>query len=236
MFSINYKSVLIVIAVCVLIYAVYLLYQRFSQPKKVETITYDNSNITKEKNNEYIDSEVELPTEIVLKNNPYFEIAIDGKQQGRVIFELFDNELPLTCKNFRQLCAVNILDPESKTPSYSGSIFHRVIKQFMIQGGDFTNYDGTGGLSIYGESFKDESFEYEHNQMGLLSMANRGPDTNGSQFFILLESAPHLNNKHVVFGMILTGFDIIKKIEDVECDSNDKPLVRCEIVESGIMK
>jgi cyclophilin family peptidyl-prolyl cis-trans isomerase len=106
----------------------------------------------------------------------------------------------------------------------------------MIQGGDFTNYDGTGGLSIYGESFKDESFEYEHNQMGLLSMANRGPDTNGSQFFILLDSAPHLNNKHVVFGMILSGFDIIKKIENVECDSNDKPLVRCEIVESGIMK
>jgi peptidyl-prolyl cis-trans isomerase B (cyclophilin B) len=105
----------------------------------------------------------------------------------------------------------------------------------MIQGGDFTNFDGTGGISIYGESFADESFEFEHNQMGLLSMANRGPNTNGSQFFILLDKAPHLDNKHVVFGIILVGFDIIKEIETIECDSNDKPLVKCEIVESGII-
>jgi cyclophilin family peptidyl-prolyl cis-trans isomerase len=177
----------------------------------------------------------EIPPQITLKNNPYFEIAIDGKKRGRVVFELFDKELPITCKNFRQLCAVNILDPDNKIPSYQGSIFHRVIKDFMIQGGDFTNFDGTGGISIYGESFADESFEFEHNQMGILSMANRGPNTNGSQFFILLDKAPHLDNKHVVFGIILMGFDIIKEIEAIECDPNDKPLVKCEIVESGII-
>lgn len=237
MFLINYKTGLIVIAVCILMYALYLLYKRFTKPKAEEELKLDNviSPIIKQENSPSSEMDDEIPPQITLKNNPYFEIAIDGKKRGRVVFELFDKELPITCKNFRQLCAANILDPDNKIPSYQGSIFHRVIKDFMIQGGDFTNFDGTGGISIYGDNFADESFEFEHNQMGLLSMANRGPNTNGSQFFILLDKAPHLDNKHVVFGIILVGFDIIKEIETIECDSNDKPLIKCEIVESGII-
>ena len=104
----------------------------------------------------------------------------------------------------------------------------------MIQGGDFTNNDGTGGYSIYGDKFEDESFELKHNQPGILSMANAGPNTNGSQFFILTKEAPHLDGKHVVFGIIKSGFEVIEKLNNIETDSNDKPIKTCKIVKSGL--
>ena len=164
---------------------------------------------------------------------PYFDISIGNVHQGRIVFQLFDEEVPLTCKNFRFLCTNGFKD-KSK-PEYEGSSFHRVIKDFMIQGGDITKGDGTGGYSIYGENFADENFNLTHNQPGMLSMANAGPNTNNSQFFITLKDTPWLDNKHVVFGIILTGFDIVKKIENLET-KNDTPQLAVIITKCGLLK
>ena len=164
--------------------------------------------------------------------NPYFIIGIDGEPIGKMKFELFDNDVPKTCANFRYLCAKG-LDGENEG-CYKNSIFHRVIQDFMIQGGDFTNFDGTGGKSIYGTNFEDENFNLKHNQPGLLSMANSGPNTNGSQFFVTLTETPHLDDKHVVFGILLEGFEILKKIEKIETDDNNKPKQEVKIIDCGI--
>ena len=135
------------------------------------------------------------------------DIATKEKIIGRIFIELFMNKLPRTCKNFLTLCT-------NKTkPNYLGCNIHRIIPGFVIQGGDFENGDGTGGYSIYGKVFEDESFTIKHNSEGLLSMANHGANTNGSQFFITLDAAPHLDNKHVVFGRVINGFDVAKQIE-----------------------
>ena len=136
----------------------------------------------------------------------YLDLEINGVPAGRITLGLFVEELPLTCANFRQLCCDN---------KYLGSAFHRVIPGFMLQGGDFTKGDGTGGMSIYGERFDDEGFCFNHTVPGLLSMANAGPDTNGSQFFITCKATPHLDGKHVVFGRILAGMDVVSMVEDL---------------------
>lgn len=166
--------------------------------------------------------------------NPYFDIEVGGIYQGRILFQLFDDIVPKTCKNFRFLCSNGLL--VKGTPSYEGSSFHRIIKNFMLQGGDFTNGDGTGGMSIYGNKFEDENFELKHNQPGLLSMANSGPNTNGSQFFITTEKTDWLDGKHVVFGLVIGGYDIVSKIENLEVDSNNKPKLEVVIKKCGLMK
>jgi cyclophilin family peptidyl-prolyl cis-trans isomerase len=165
--------------------------------------------------------------------NPYFDIKIGDDPPERVIFQLFDEEVPKTCKNFRYLCSNGIFNKDK--PSYQDTSFHRIIKDFMLQGGDITRGDGTGGYSIYGEEFDDENFNLTHNQPGMLSMANAGPNTNNSQFFITLKKTPWLDNKHVVFGIVISGFDTVKKIENLETDGKDKPLTDVIIVKSGLL-
>ncbi|RMX51775.1 hypothetical protein pdam_00011634 [Pocillopora damicornis] len=165
----------------------------------------------------------------------FFDVEINGSQVGRVIFELFADICPKTCDNFRALCTgENGLSKVSgKTLHYKGSPFHRVIKNFMVQGGDFTKGNGTGGESIYGGMFNDESFHAKHDRAMLLSMANRGPNTNGSQFFITTQPTPHLDGIHVVFGHVLQGQDIVSEIENQKVDDKSRPLVDIKISNCG---
>ena len=135
----------------------------------------------------------------------YFDLSVSGKPAGRITFTLFYKELPKTCENFRGLCTGEYKDAAGKVLTYKGSSFHRVITDFMAQGGDFTKGNGTGGVSIYGEKFKDEGFPFKHTRGGQLSMANAGPNTNGSQFFVTFVPCKWLDGKHVVFGESETG-------------------------------
>ncbi|KAJ5455286.1 Peptidyl-prolyl cis-trans isomerase D [Penicillium sp. IBT 31633x] len=167
------------------------------------------------------------------RSRVFFDIKIGDSKPERVNFELFNDVVPKTADNFRALCTGEKgIGSQGKELTYKGSIFHRVIKQFMIQGGDFTAFNGTGGESIYGEKFPDENFDLKHDRPFLLSMANSGPGTNGSQFFVTTVPTPHLDGKHVVFGEVINGKSVIRKIENLKTQS-DKPLKDVTIVDCG---
>lgn len=165
----------------------------------------------------------------------YMDIAIGHRSAGRLVFELFADYTPRTAENFRALCTGERgISPRTNIPmSYQGSLFHRIIGGFMAQGGDFTNGDGTGGESIFGEKFADENFILQHDGGGLLSMANAGPNTNGSQFFLTFRQAAHLNGRHCVFGRVESGMATLALIEKVSTDGNDKPRFDVKITNCG---
>lgn len=144
----------------------------------------------------------------------FLDIAVNEKPVGRIELELDTATAPKTCENFRALCTGERASATTRKPlHFKNSTFHRVIPGFMAQGGDFTMHNGTGGESIYGAKFRDENFALKHDGPGILSMANSGPNTNGSQFFITLDATPHLNGKHVVFGRVSSGMDVLRRVE-----------------------
>ena len=171
-----------------------------------------------------------------ITNTVYFDISINGTPEGKIIIGLFGGVVPKTAENFRALCTGEKgTSPSGAKLNFAGSHFHRIIPGFMLQGGDITAGNGTGGESIYGEKFEDENFTIHHTEPGMLSMANSGPNTNGSQFFITTVVTSWLDGKHVVFGKVLKGMELVKKIE-AQGTSGGEPKLDVEITKSGEFK
>jgi len=171
-----------------------------------------------------------MTNETLVTKQVFLDIEIAGKSIGRIVIGLFGDDTPVTSQNFYELCT------HSKGFGYKGSKFHRVITDFMCQGGDMTNGDGTGGKSIYGENFPDENFKLGHYGPGWVSMANAGPDTNSSQFFITFVETPFLDGRHTVFGKVIEGHEFLNKIEDVETNNRDCPKMDVVIRDCGSLE
>uniref|UniRef100_A0A7S3LCP6 Peptidyl-prolyl cis-trans isomerase n=1 Tax=Amphora coffeiformis TaxID=265554 RepID=A0A7S3LCP6_9STRA len=163
----------------------------------------------------------------------FFDVEIENGEGGRVVLGLFGDAVPKTVENFRALCTGEKgIGKKGKPLHYKGSIFHRIIPSFMIQGGDFTDFNGRGGESIYGDKFEDENFVLKHEAPFYLSMANAGPNTNGSQFFITTVKTPWLDGRHTVFGKVVEGEDVVKRVEEQGSNSG-KPKNKVTVVDSG---
>lgn len=166
----------------------------------------------------------------------FFDVAIGGVSAGRIHMELFADVAPKTAENFRQFCTGEFRQSNGQPQGYKNAPFHRIIKNFMIQGGDFLKGDGTGAISIYGTRFPDENFIARHTGAGLLSSANSGPNTNGCQFFLTCAKTDWLDQKHTVFGRVIgEGMLVVRKIENVQCGANNKPRMNVTISECGEM-
>jgi peptidylprolyl isomerase len=199
----------------------------------------DDSNtlspINEHLNYEYILSNENVDFDTIPKNtNIYFDIGTKKQHYGTLIIKLYDDICPITCNNFRKLSVKSPITDDNQ-PAYTGCNFFRIVKKFMIQSGDFENNDGTGGVSIYGKHFDDENLSISLDKEGLLVSANNGSNTNGSQFFITTAPAQHLDGKHVVFGEIISGMNIIKTIEDMNVDDKYYPSTEIYITKSGIL-
>jgi len=171
---------------------------------------------SKHDNFEYLLKCEDVPADTTITDKVFFDITLDGEAAGRITMGLYGKQVPKTVENFKAICTgeKGTCTKSDKPLHYKGSVFHRIIPKFMCQGGDITEGDGRGGESIYGEKFADENFKIKHTKAGLLSMANAGKDTNGSQFFLTVKETPHLDGKHVVFGEVLEGYDeVVKKME-----------------------
>jgi peptidyl-prolyl isomerase D len=162
----------------------------------------------------------------------FFDLTIGSGEKERIVFELFSKLVPKTAENFRSICAGDNTDGLC----YRDNFFHRIIKGFMAQGGDITMQNGMGGKSIYGEKFEDEGIWYPHTHKGVLSMANAGPNTNGSQFFICFGPTPHLNEKHTIYGRVIHNYAMVEKMEANPTGAQDKPLEQITIVDCGELK
>ena len=182
-------------------------------------------------------SKVFLDVAVAKQAASYFSKAEDAPL-GRIIIELFDDTVPITTRNFRELCTGEQgLSPDNKPLHFKGCAFHRIIPNFMIQGGDFTKGNGTGGCSIYGYKFRDEGFEGKagkHKWPGMMSMANAGPNTNGSQFFITTVATPWLDRKHVIFGQVTQGYDVVQEIEK-KGTATGAPTAKVFIADCGVL-
>ena len=225
----NTLDLIIFIGFCVI---AYLCYEKWRSTQIIEqktTETYQNllEKRIKQKKSQPIKKKQSTPIKQLQSqpiNLPKCYIKIKG--MGDIHIELFDELVPKTAENFRELC---------RNKKYIDTPFHRVIKGFMIQGGDYENGNGTGGQSIWGGNFQDENFILKHNEPGLLSMANAGPGTNGSQFFILTQPQKHLDGKHVVFGKVVKGMDVVYRIERTPVNFEDKPIHDILVEDCGIL-
>jgi peptidylprolyl isomerase len=175
-----------------------------------------------------------VPPQANITCKVYFDISVDGFPIGRIVMGLYGDVVPKTALNFKTLCEGDQISEDGKKLTYVGTPFHRIIPGFMCQSGDITTHNGYGGVSIYGAKFEDENFDLKHTGGGILSMANAGPNTNASQFFMCVKKTSHLDKKHVVFGTVLDGYDVVKEIE--ACGRrNGTPFKKVVIAGAGVL-
>ena len=219
-----------IIIIFLIIVVVWLIVKFVLMRKQISSDLNKNNSITTNRIPP-ITNNISLNSKSKKERNIFFKIKIGNDSEiHQLVFELYDDIVPMTCKNFRILATKGF-----NNNLYKNSIFHRIIKDFMIQGGDIINQDGTGSISIFGNKFEDENFNLSHDKEGLLSMANSGPNTNGSQFFITTTECKHLDKKHVVFGRVIRGMNVVHKIENLSTDSSGKPYQTVKILDSGIV-